>query len=116
MHAQGAHISIFGKWDADKAREPTASRSCHADVSNTCLLNSALSLSGSRFGRSKMASGQARMFRASLIPLGPLPRNSVGCGCRYQNTSGDSSVLPKGGVTQSPILLKGDKRPKLNTV
>jgi hypothetical protein len=63
-----------------------------------------------------MANGQARMFRASLIPLGPLPRNSVGCGCRYQITSGDSSILPKRGVTGSPILLNGDKRPKLNTL
>jgi hypothetical protein len=44
----GAHISTFGKWDADKAREPTVSRSCHAGVSNTCLLNSALSLSRPR--------------------------------------------------------------------
>jgi hypothetical protein len=63
-----------------------------------------------------MANGQARMFRASLIPLGPLPRNSVGCGCRYQITSGDSSILLKRGVTRSPILFNGDKRPKLNTL
>jgi hypothetical protein len=55
MHAQGAHISIFGNGDADKAKQESPPAYSIAVLSRwmfqiPVFLNSALSLSGPRFG------------------------------------------------------------------
>jgi hypothetical protein len=113
MHVQGHTFPFPANGMRTKQESPTPAQYrllVTLDVSNAYLSEFHNESMWTSIWYSKLASGQARGFGASLIPLGPLPRNSVGCASHYENTSGDR------GVTRSSILLNGDKRPKLDTI